>query len=76
MLPIREPERIVQLEQKGPTFGTTRGQIVTSYPMYRDLRDGNSVFEGVIARFTAPIAFGYKGQTERANRRTGERKLL
>jgi predicted permease len=66
MLPIREPERIAQLEQKGPTFGTTRGAIVTSYPMYRDLRDGNNVFDGVIARFTAPIALGYKGQTERA----------
>ena len=66
MLPIREPERIVQLEQKGPTFGTTRGAIVTSYPMYRDLRDGNNAFDGVIARFTAPIALGHKGQTERA----------
>ena len=39
---------------------------MSSYPMYRDLRDGNSVFSGVIARYTASIAFGYKGQTDRA----------
>src|SRR4051794_17274548 len=67
MLPIREPERMVQLHEKGPRFGSSRGEIVSSYPMYRDLRDGSTAFEGVIARFATSVALGYRGQTERAN---------
>ena len=35
---------------------------MSSYPMYRDLRDRNEVFSGVIARYTASIALGYKGR--------------
>lgn len=67
VLPIREPERIVQLNEKGPRFGTTRGEMAFSYPMYRDVRDGNVVFDGVIGRFPTSVGLGYKGQTERAN---------
>lgn len=67
MLPVQEPERIVLLNETGPGFGSKRGEIVSSYPMYRDLRDGSSVFDGVIARFATSVALGYKGQTDRGN---------
>ena len=67
MLPIREPERMVQLHEKGPRFGSSRGEIVSSYPMYRDLRDRSTAFDGVIARFATSVALGFRGQTERAN---------
>ncbi|HYP09570.1 MAG TPA: ABC transporter permease [Bryobacteraceae bacterium] len=67
MLPIREPERIVQLNEKGPKFGTTRGQKTTSYPMYLGIRDGSThVFDGLIAKYGNSVALGYKGKTERA----------
>ena len=55
----------MQLDETGPSFGSKHGEKMSSYPMYRDLRDGNSVFSGVIARFTTPVALGYKGQTDR-----------
>ena len=67
MLPIREPERIVQLNEKGPMFGSTRGEKTSSYPMYRDFRDQNTTFDGVIGRFPTSVALGYKGQTDRVN---------
>lgn len=67
LLPIEDPERIVQLKEEGPMFGTTRGEKVSSYPMYRDLRDNNTVFSGVIGRFPTSVALGYKGQTDRVN---------
>ena len=67
LLPIREPERIVQLNEKGPMFGTTRGEKTSSYPMYRDLRDQSTTFDGVIGRFPTSVALGYKGQTDRVN---------
>jgi predicted permease len=66
MLPIQSPETLVQLDEVGPKFGSAHGEKRSSYPMYRDLRDGNEVFSGVIARYTASIALGYKGQTDRA----------
>jgi predicted permease len=66
MLPVQEPERLVQLDEVGPKFGSAHGEKMSSYPMYRDLRDGNSAFTGVIARYTAAVAFGFKGQTDRA----------
>lgn len=68
MLPIREPERIVKLAEKGPRVGTSRGEAVSSYPMYRGLRDGSAdVFDGLVAKYPTSAAVGYKGQTERAN---------
>ena len=67
MLPVREPERIVQLNEVGPRFGSSRGEKASSYPLYRDIRDGNGVFDGLIARYATSIALGYKGQTDRAN---------
>ena len=65
MLPVKDPETLVQLDEVGPSFGSKHGEKMSSYPMYRDLRDGNSVFSGVIARYTAAVALGYKGQTDR-----------
>jgi hypothetical protein len=35
--------------------------------MYRDLRDRNTVFDGVIARFPAPLTLLAGGQSERVN---------
>jgi predicted permease len=65
MLPVREPERLVQLDQQGPNQGSTYGPRAFSYPMYMDFRDRAEVFSGVIARFTTHVSLTHKAQTER-----------
>jgi len=59
-LPVREPERLVMLKFVGSDTGHTDSwgggeNIQFSYPMYRDLRDQNSVFEGMLAVFPAQV---------------------
>jgi len=54
-LPVVEPDRLVMLKYTGSDTGQTSSyggdsQQYFSYPMYRDLRDQNSVFAGICAR--------------------------
>ncbi|MBC7928396.1 MAG: ABC transporter permease [Bryobacteraceae bacterium] len=67
MLPIQNPQEMVLLDAPGIDQGFIRGPNAHSYPMYKDLRDRNSVFSGVLARFPASLSFSYKGQTEQVN---------
>src|SRR5579864_2017578 len=53
-LPVKQPDRLVQLRFVGSDTGRLNvyggdGHDYFSYPMYRDLRDQNSVFSGVLA---------------------------
>ncbi len=69
MLPVAEPERLVVFHTDGQREGRSSSDSnegVFSYPMYKDLRDRNQVFSGVIARASAPVSVSYRGQTERA----------
>src|SRR6267378_6257941 len=49
-LPVKEPSRLVVLRFSGDDAGSTHARgdsdLVFSYPMYRALRDHNSVFRG------------------------------
>jgi predicted permease len=69
-LPVERPEELVVLRSPGPTRGRlwSDGDSAQSfsYPMYRDLRDRNEVFTGLLARFNAPVSVSGEGQTERA----------
>src|ERR1700747_3144304 len=51
-LPVKEPNRLLGLRFSGDDTGSTHARgdsnLVFSYPMYRDLRDHNSVFSGLI----------------------------
>src|SRR6185437_968317 len=52
-LPVSHPEQLVRLRSTGETPGHTSSyggddKDFFSYPMYRDLRDKNSVFSGLI----------------------------
>lgn len=71
MLPIRDPANLVvfrvENEQAPGMSMSDNFQTVYSYPMYRDLRDRCTVFEGVIARAGAPVSVSYGGETERAS---------
>jgi predicted permease len=67
MLPVKSPEQLVVLDGPGAFRGRTFNNGTLSYPMYRDVRDQNTVFDGVIARFPAPLTLLAGGQSERVN---------
>jgi predicted permease len=52
-LPVKEPDRLVLLRYSGSNTGhissRADSKFYFSYPMYRDLRDRNTVFSGIIA---------------------------
>ncbi len=69
-LPVQAPEQLRVLHFTGGDEGSLRsrddGGLYFSYPMYRDLRDRNTVFSGMIATLHYEIAANWQGQTERA----------
>jgi predicted permease len=67
MLPVTAPEQLVVLDGPGAFRGRTFNNGTFSYPIYRDFRDRNAVFDGVIARFPAPLTLLAGGQAERVN---------
>ena len=70
MLPVAEPERLAVFHTEGQRNGwssSDNSEAVFSYPMYKDLRDRNQVFSGVIARSSAAVTILYRGQSERAS---------
>jgi len=69
-LPIREPGELVQVTFTGSRYGNNWGDgSELSYPMYTEIRDSNSVFSGICARFGTAFHIGVSGRTERV---TGE----
>ena len=53
-LPVKNPEHLVVFNHDD-----------FSYPMYQDLRDGNTVLSGLLCRFTIPASMSADGQTDR-----------
>lgn len=68
LLPVKNPRELVQLDTVGGRIGTSYGRYSYSYPMYRDLRDKNQVFSGMLAYFghTASLQAGEAAQMVRA----------
>src|SRR5580658_10412987 len=80
-LPVQAPEQLTLLSFKGGDEGSLRSRdddtgLYFSYPMYRDLRDRNTVFSGMLATLNDDISANWHGQTERANAElvSGDRK--
>src|SRR5215471_9137613 len=67
LLPVKHPEQLVLVAQRGIRFGDSWGDNDISYPMYRDFRDGNQVFSGMFCRFPTSISLGYGDRTERVS---------
>ena len=67
LLPVKHPEQLVLVAQRGIRFGDSWGDNDISYPMYRDLRDGNQVFSGMFCRFPTSVSLGYGDRTERVD---------
>jgi putative ABC transport system permease protein len=68
-LPVKQPDQLVLLRYSGADlhgYSTTRtdGKLYFSYPMYRDLRDHNSVLSGLIATDWASVGVQWHNQPE------------
>jgi predicted permease len=69
LLPVKDPEQLVSLQWHGERNTTNMGdyEVALSYPLYRDIRDHNEVFSGVLCRFPFNINVACGGMTEIAN---------
>lgn len=70
-LPVKHPEELVLFKAPGPRVGSVNSNyddtVTFSYPMYREFRDGTTVFGGVIARFPINFSASWHDQTERVS---------
>ena len=71
LLPVEKPEELVVLRSPGPKNGRVwadaDGAASFAYPFYKELRDKNNVFAGLLARFAVSLSVAGEGPTERAN---------
>src|SRR5579883_3083212 len=67
MLPVKNPQELVKLyAMKGVFSGSSRcSSDCISYPAYRELRDRNQVFSGVLGRWPLALSFTDGDRTER-----------
>src|SRR5579863_8482368 len=68
-LPVRDPNRLVQLRFAGSDTGLVNvyggdSHEYFSYPMYRDVRDQNSVFSGALATDSVQVGVQWHNQPE------------
>jgi len=70
-LAVKNPDELVILLAPGPQTGhvSSDGDSAESfsYPMYKGLRDRNSVFSGILARYRFHASVASHGQTDRAS---------
>ena len=69
MLPVRSPKELVRFEWTGGFSGSASSfggdtSNYFSYPMYKDLRDRNTVFSGVVAADRASVGVSWHDQAE------------
>src|SRR5206468_5040565 len=65
LIPVKHARQLVFFTSPGPQSGMITGENRFSYPMYRDFRDHNTVFEGVAARFSTALNLSYNNRSER-----------
>src|SRR5664279_158490 len=64
-LPIRDPEQLVMLYQRGSHNGSNMGDRMHSYPIYQDYQKKAEPFEEVICRRLVSASVSVDNQTER-----------
>ena len=67
MMPVKNPQELVLLANKGINYGSNWGDHALSYPMYRDFKANNAVFSDMFCRFGNQFSLGFNGSTERAD---------
>src|ERR1039457_2422139 len=72
-LPIADPERLVAVHGsysgpgQGPSRWATNAESVFPYPFYRDLRDRDPAFAGILACAIAPVRITWRSGTQAAD---------
>jgi predicted permease len=65
MLPVKEPERLVLLDWRGPQFASGMGSgNLLSYPLCRDLQTQAQFFDGVFCRYPTGVTLIVGGQPQ------------
>ena len=69
MLPVEKPKELVRFEWKGAFSGSASSfggddHNYFSYPMYKDLRDQNKVFQGMLASDRTGVGVSWRNQAE------------
>lgn len=69
MLPVQHPKELVRFEWSGSFSGSMSSfggdpHNYFSYPMYKDLRDRNQVFQGILAAEKSSVAVSWHNQAE------------
>jgi predicted permease len=70
-LPVQKPGELVSLRSTGPFSGhvwsdSDDGESF-SFPMYRDLRERNTVFSGLLARHPVSVSVAFRSETDRVS---------
>ena len=65
MLPVKDPDQLVMLFQRGNTMGSNMGDRMHSYPVYRDFQQKAEPFAEVLCRRLVSTSLAVEGQTER-----------
>jgi predicted permease len=64
LLPVKQPEQLVLLKERGMHYGSNTGMNALSYPMYKDFSEHNDVFSGMFCRYSFDASLGYGSRTE------------
>lgn len=64
LLPVKDPERLVMLYQRGPNMGGNDGERANSYPIYQDYQQRAEAFSDVFCQKMSEVAITLDGQTE------------
>jgi len=67
LLPVKEPQRVVQLKEVGHHYGSNTGINALSYPIYKDFSEQNQVFSGMLCRSSQPFSISFAGRSERSS---------
>ena len=71
LLPVKDPHSLVMLTMRGKHYGSNWGSNAISYPMYKDFKEHNEVFSGMMARFPTYASVTIGNSSERVKARTG-----
>ena len=64
LLPVKDPESLVMLSQRGPNMGGNDGERANSYPIYQDYQRRAEAFSEVFCQKMAEAAITLDGQSE------------
>src|SRR5690349_22427201 len=66
LLPVRDPNQLVQLREIGSFHGSNTGMNSLSYPLYRDFAQQNQVFSGMFCRYSLPFSISSAGRDRKS----------